>query len=302
MSRTRTVLLRSCTLFLRTCTALLRSCTVLLRNCTAFLGTCAAFLGSGTLFLRKGAALARKGPFPPGRVAIFENKCRFLEKVAGRGIGPANSATMIKAITDFSGYAGAALLPAAQTIHDRLAANPAIFTDPPVDPEALALILLSYEQALAKKSSRATEDFIAFEAVRATLEGALGEDGAYVNIIAKGDPVIVGKSGYPSYETKTTPDYSAPGAPANVVVRQGTVSGSFVCRFRPVRRRMPNEVWTCTGDPNVESNWKLTGIFSRGKANLTNFEPGATVWARVRTIGLNGINGAWSDPAKIMVV
>jgi len=33
-----------------------------------------------------------------------------------------------------------------------------------------------------------------------------------------------------------------------------------------------------------------------------NFDPGTTVWVRFRTIGLNGIDGAWSDPAKIMVV
>ena len=65
---------------------------------------------------------------------------------------------------------------------------------------------------------------------------------------------------------------------------------------------MPNEVWTCTGDPNVEANWKLAAIFSRGRGFLTNFEPGTTLWVRVRTIGLNGIEGAWSDPAKIMVV
>ena len=155
---------------------------------------------------------------------------------------------------------------------------------------------------MTKKSSRASADFLAFEVARLNLESALGDDGAYVNIVAKGDAMIVSKSGYPSYETKFSPDYSAPGAPTGVVLRHGTVSGTIVCRFRPERRRMPNEIWTASGDPNAEANWKLAGIFSRGKATLTNLEPGSTVWVRVRTIGLDGIEGAWSDPAKIMVV
>ncbi|HEY3662584.1 MAG TPA: hypothetical protein VGL24_05470 [Chthoniobacterales bacterium] len=209
---------------------------------------------------------------------------------------------MIKAILDFSGYAGAALLPAAQTTHDQLALNIALFPELPVAPTDLATLITTYEQALAKKSSRASADFLAFEVARINLESALGENGGYVNIVAKGDATIVSKSGYPSYETKFSPDYSAPGAPTVVVLRQGTVSGSIVGRFRPQRRRMPNEAWTCTSDPNVEANWKLAGIFNRGKATLTNFEPGTTVWVRFRTIGLNGIEGAWSDPAKIMVV
>ncbi len=30
--------------------------------------------------------------------------------------------------------------------------------------------------------------------------------------------------------------------------------------------------------------------------------PGTTVWVRVRTCGTGGVMGAWSDPAKIVVV
>jgi hypothetical protein len=28
----------------------------------------------------------------------------------------------------------------------------------------------------------------------------------------------------------------------------------------------------------------------------------AIIWVRVRTVGLKGVMGAWSDPAKLMVV
>ncbi len=44
------------------------------------------------------------------------------------------------------------------------------------------------------------------------------------------------------------------------------------------------------------------GLFSGGTALLTGFTPGTTVWVRVRTAGIKGVMGAWSDPAKIMVI
>jgi hypothetical protein len=35
---------------------------------------------------------------------------------------------------------------------------------------------------------------------------------------------------------------------------------------------------------------------------VSGIVPGTTVWVRVRTTGLKGVMGAWSDPAKIIVV
>lgn len=209
---------------------------------------------------------------------------------------------MQKAIIDFSSYPGAELSPIAETIYDQLLLNIARFPSLPTVPDELRRNIDAYNEALAKKNSRATADFIAFEMARANLEGALGEDGSYVNIVAKGDAAVVSASGYPSYETATTADYSAPAAPTDVVVRQGVISGSYVARYRPSRRRSVNEAQVCTGDPNVEDNWKPAGIFHGGKATLTGFEPGTTVWVRFRTIGLRNVMGAWSDPAKIIVV
>ncbi len=63
-----------------------------------------------------------------------------------------------------------------------------------------------------------------------------------------------------------------------------------------------NQVYTCIGDPNVEANWKEAGLFGGGKAVLSGIVPGTTLWVRVRTAGIKGVMGAWSDPAKIMVV
>ena len=63
-----------------------------------------------------------------------------------------------------------------------------------------------------------------------------------------------------------------------------------------------NEVESCTGDPNVEANWHDEGTFSGGKATINGLTPGSTLWVRIRTLGLKSVKGAWSDPAKIMVV
>ena len=62
-----------------------------------------------------------------------------------------------------------------------------------------------------------------------------------------------------------------------------------------------NEVQTTTGDPNAAAGWQHAGMFSGGKATVSGISPGITVWVRIRTAGLKGVMGAWSDPAKIMV-
>jgi hypothetical protein len=63
-----------------------------------------------------------------------------------------------------------------------------------------------------------------------------------------------------------------------------------------------NEVHKNTGDPAVEANWQQAGIFGSGKATIGSLTPGALVWFRIRTCGLKGVMGAWSDPAQIRVV
>lgn len=85
-------------------------------------------------------------------------------------------------------------------------------------------------------------------------------------------------------------------------MRQGDLSGSLTARYRPARTPSLNEVQTCAGDPNVEANWRPAGMFSGGKATVSGIVLGTVVWLRARTAGLKGAMGAWSDPAKIMVV
>ena len=52
----------------------------------------------------------------------------------------------------------------------------------------------------------------------------------------------------------------------------------------------------------MEANWQHGGMFGGGKATLGSLTPGALVWIRLRTCGLKGLMGTWSDPAQIRVV
>jgi len=209
---------------------------------------------------------------------------------------------MTKAIIDFSGYSGPELITASQTIDDSMTPVMSQFPKCPITMAELQTLIDNCDAALIKKSSKAIADTLAFNVTRALLEQGLGGIGGCVNTVAKGNASVVLSTGFPYYETTNTADYSAPEAPTSLVLRHGDSSGEVVARYRPKRRKSMNEVQTCTGDPNVEANWKTVGLFSGGKATITGILPGTTIWVRVRTIGLENVMGAWSETGKIMVI
>lgn len=208
----------------------------------------------------------------------------------------------IKAIIDFSNYTAAELGPVAQHIHDEMTEHAATFPSLPVTMVALQTLIDDYTAALAARASRASADVIAFNVARNELEHALGELGGYVNLKAKGDATMVSESGFPSYDTARTADTSPPAAPTDLRLRHGDVSGSIVARYKTERQPSTNEVQTNTGNPATESDWHTAQIIKGGKAVLSGLTPGTVVWVRVRTVGLKGVMGAWSDPAQIRVV
>jgi hypothetical protein len=119
--------------------------------------------------------------------------------------------------------------------------------------------------------------------------------------VAKGDQMIVLASGYPFFETGSTPDFSAPNPPLNLRLRATNVEGQTLARYLPQRSRSMNEVQICLGDPNTEADWKTVGMFSGGRAMIPGVTPGTTIWVRVRTAGLKNVMSSWSSTAKIVV-
>lgn len=208
----------------------------------------------------------------------------------------------IKAIIDFSGYAGPELSPVALEIHDKMSANAATFDTPPVAMAAFLILLGTFNSTLAAKASRSTDDIAAFNNARTALEDALGDLGNYVNSKAKGNGDIVLLSGFPSYGGDAATPGSTPGAPTDLRLRHGDDSGIVVARYRVSRAHSSNEVQVTTGDPNNEAGWVAKGSFSGGKAILEGLTVGSTIWVRVRTVTGQNQHGPWSDPAKITVI
>lgn len=154
-----------------------------------------------------------------------------------------------KAVIDFSSYTAAELAPVAQTIHDQMTANAATFPSPPTSVAALQTLITTYNQKLAARASNASADVLAFNIARNNFEVALHDQGVYVNLTAKGDALIVEKSGFPSYSfgVGTSPGPSPiPAAPTNVKLRAGDLSGSFIFRCRPDRPHSFNVLQTNT--------------------------------------------------------
>ncbi len=207
-----------------------------------------------------------------------------------------------KASVDFTRYQAAEMANIGQLIFERMSDHAATFPDPPVDMPALGLQVEDYKAKLSARASRAAADVLALKAARAGLNRSLGLLGGYVNRVAQGKPALVELSGFPSYDTARTPDRSAPGAPTNLRLKHGVQKGTVLARFRAQRRPSTNEVQVCLGNPNDESAWRTAGMFLGQRALLTGLTPGTTLWVRVRTAGLGGVMGNWSDPAEIMVL
>jgi hypothetical protein len=207
-----------------------------------------------------------------------------------------------KASVDFTRYQAAAMTEVAQLIFAQMSANAATFPDPPVGMVALEVQVEDYKAKLSARASRAATDVLALKMARAALNRSLGLLGGYVNRVAQGDAGLVERSGFPSYGTARTPDRSAPGAPTNLRLKHGVLKGTVLARCRAQRKPSTNEVQVSTGNPNDESAWRTVGMFQGQKALLTGLTPATTLWVRVRTAGLRGVMGQWSDPAEIMVI
>ena len=194
------------------------------------------------------------------------------------------------------------LLERARVIHAGLAAHPELFGTLPLTVEAFAAQIADFKAKLLKRAGGGSAAVLALRAARADMEETLRALGQHVNAVARGRVEVIQQSGFPQYETQRPPDLRPPAPPEDLRLRHGKLSGTVLARYRPARRLAANEVQLCLGSPLAEEDWRTVGLFQGGKAELTGLPPGDVVWVRVRTAGLKGVLGAWSDPAQIRVL
>ena len=207
-----------------------------------------------------------------------------------------------RATVDLSRSTAADLPVTAQAIFDQMTANASTFPAPPVSMAELGALIADYKTSLTARASGAKADVLALTLARQALLAALGLLGNYVNLIAQGDPILVDNSGFPSYSTSRSPDTSPPAAPDNVRLSHGVRRGEIIARYRTTRQASTNEVQLTTGDPTLDEGWQTVAVAPGQKAFLSGLTPGTNIWLRIRTAGLRGVMGAWSDPAEIMVI
>jgi hypothetical protein len=204
-----------------------------------------------------------------------------------------------KAIVDYRNYTPTDLGTLAQIVHTNLGANAATFVNPPLTLANFQTQIDDYNAKLQARASGAVSDINAFNTARADMDTSMKKLSNYVNTIAVGDGNIIDLSGFPSYETTHPADPTPPAAPQDVRLTHGELSGTIIARYKPEQTPSTNEIQTNLGDPNNEPTWVQKAIIKGGRAELTGFAPGIVVWVRVRTVGIKGIMGVWSDPAQI---
>jgi hypothetical protein len=198
-----------------------------------------------------------------------------------------------KAIIDFSKYEADEIDETAGTIHNKLVLNAADFPGLPVPMAAFLILVNNYHAILiAPLYDDQTADL---KAARALLEEALRDNGNQVNIIAKGDDVLLSKSGYPLSKLP---------APIGQLLQAKfkkvtSINKGFEIEIEKVEHAEGYLVFTClSANPAPEdiSDWKWH-YFPKTKGSISNLS--ASTKYRIICVGLgtdpNLIANRWSE-------
>jgi hypothetical protein len=159
--------------------------------------------------------------------------------------------------------------------------------------------LLAFQAAANGDRARIHErDF-----ARAALSERLRKLAGYLELIADGDTAKLMGTGYDLRKdiVRSTDTSPAP-APDGFTVKHGGLSGHVILHATRVAGAKSYEAQHTDGDPHDEAAWHSVGVFtSCNKLEIDGLTPAKTYWFRLRAIDSNG-NGAWTDPASLMVV
>lgn len=220
---------------------------------------------------------------------------------AAGGPAPQVRSNMKKLLTGFSSMSVASLIVRTTMIKDGLTAV-TWCNDPWPSPfPSKAQLIASIEEFLLKASAAEDGDkgkIAARDAARAVMEGLLISAAPYLQALAAGDVEKLEGTGYELSKERASAGSALPGAPQNVKLKHGDLSGSLFlgCRRDKLATAYEGQLGT---DPNVEASFTMKVIASGCRRFVfEGVTPGQVYYGRVRAIGRNG-TGPWSDVAQI---
>lgn len=86
-------------------------------------------------------------------------------------------------------------------------------------------------------------------------------------------------------------------APGNVQAKPTAYNDRLEVRWSAVKGRYMYYLYMCSGDPNVEANWKLLFATTKNRVFVNDLTPYTTYYFRVTAQGAAGVSPA-SDVAK----
>jgi hypothetical protein len=127
---------------------------------------------------------------------------------------------------------------------------------------------------------------------------------AVIRSVRENDPSLIANLGLEPKKRLTTRNRipALVGAPANLTVKHGPLSGMVVLNTPKVLHGITYELQICLGDPTNEESWSDKDQFSSGrKMEVKGLEPGRVHYFRVRCFGAVG-HGPWSPIVSLMVI
>ena len=135
------------------------------------------------------------------------------------------------------------------------------------------------------------------DAARVVMEGLLTSAAPYLQALAAGDVEKLESTGYELSKERGPATSELPGAPTNVKLKHGDISGTLYLSSSKEPLAVSYEAQLGT-DPTNEAGFTMTQtVAGCRKIVFQGVTPGTVYYGRLRAIGRNGM-GPWSDLAQ----
>jgi hypothetical protein len=187
-----------------------------------------------------------------------------------------------------------------EAIATALVDHPTVFPTPNPDKATLQAVTQELRDANEEAATGLHEGKQRLRKAEMAFNKAIGVYQDYVNMVAKGDGVIIEQSGLQVNRTaqKTGPTP----APGNLRI-SGTAAGRLTVVVDPVEKAKAY-VWvrhTGPTSPTADNDWRFHGGTPKARTTLEGLTSGTREWLRCAAITAAG-QGPWSEPVSRIVL